>query len=125
MTLPTKSYDYLGVCTQVIDGDTVEVVLDLGFYIAVTIRVRLLNVNAPELFSGPPAVRAAGALAKLALQGLLPTGTPVRVVTLKDRRSFNRYIATVYTYDDAGVGTDINALMEKAVVAILASWVAP
>lgn len=124
MTLPPKSYDYLGVCTQVIDGDTVEVALDLGFYIAVTIRVRLLNVNAPEIFSGPPAVRAVGALAKAALQGLLPTGTPVRVVTLKDRRSFNRYLATVFTYDDAGAGTDINAAM-IVVLAALASGVAP
>ena len=106
MTLPIKSYDYLGTCTQVVDGDTVEVALDLGFYITVKIRVRLLDVNAPEIFSGPPATRAVGALAKEALKVLLPEGTPVRVVTLKDRRSFNRYVGTVYTYT-----TDINAAM--------------
>ena len=33
---------------RVVDGDTLVVVVDLGFYISITIRVRLAEINAPE-----------------------------------------------------------------------------
>lgn len=35
---------------KVIDGDTVEVLIDLGFDISIKERVRLLGVNTPEIF---------------------------------------------------------------------------
>jgi micrococcal nuclease len=33
---------------KVVDGDTVDVVIDLGFYLSIKKRVRLLGINAPE-----------------------------------------------------------------------------
>jgi len=41
-------YQYKGTIRRVIDGDTLEVDVALGFYITKTIRVRLRGINAPE-----------------------------------------------------------------------------
>jgi micrococcal nuclease len=40
---------YEGVITHVVDGDTLDVSIDLGFDISLTIRVRIAGVNTPEL----------------------------------------------------------------------------
>jgi micrococcal nuclease len=104
----TRNYEYIGHCTRVIDGDTVEVRLDLGFYTAVTIRVRLLDVYAPEIFRGYAEIREKGMLVKQFVESLLPSGTEVFVVTARDARSFNRYLGTIYTFDHTGRVTDIN-----------------
>jgi micrococcal nuclease len=36
------------ICTRVLDGDTIEVVIDFGFYIQSKQRLRLVRINAPE-----------------------------------------------------------------------------
>lgn len=41
-------YEYKGTVTKVIDGDTIDVLIDLGFCVKVHERFRLLNINAPE-----------------------------------------------------------------------------
>lgn len=97
-------FTYTGIITRVIDGDTVEAVVDLGFQITHTIRVRLLNVNAPELFSGT--ARHLGAQAKTYLESLCLDKT-VTIQTYKDRMTFNRYLATI-TIDTE----NINELMD-------------
>ena len=48
---PHESTPYLfhvGIL-RVIDGDTVEVLADLGFYASMTIRVRVAKIDAPEI----------------------------------------------------------------------------
>lgn len=50
--------------TRVIDGDTVEVVVDVGFHVARTERVRLLGVDTPELFRGSVEEREKGRAAR-------------------------------------------------------------
>ena len=42
-------YRYFGNCTHVVDGDTMDVELDLGFNISRELRIRLLGVNTAEL----------------------------------------------------------------------------
>ena len=41
-------YEYAARLLKVVDGDTVDVVTDLGFHIHITQRVRLLGINCPE-----------------------------------------------------------------------------
>lgn len=64
---------YRGVVARVVDGDTVDVQLDLGFDLTVHARVRLAGVNAPEL--GTFAGRASAAY----MRELLPEGASVDV----------------------------------------------
>lgn len=40
---------YTGVITHVVDGDTLDVSIDLGFNVSICIRVRIKDVNAYEL----------------------------------------------------------------------------
>lgn len=43
-------YDYRVVeVLRVVDGDTVDLRLDLGFYLSAALRFRLLGIDAPEL----------------------------------------------------------------------------
>jgi micrococcal nuclease len=50
-TRPTFNdrYVYAARCVQVIDGDTLDLDIDLGMYFRVTKRVRLKGIDTPEL----------------------------------------------------------------------------
>jgi endonuclease YncB( thermonuclease family) len=50
MTLPLQQYVFKTIVTRVIDGDTIDCDIDLGLHCHRIERVRLLRVNAPELF---------------------------------------------------------------------------
>jgi micrococcal nuclease len=54
-------YIYNCKVLNVVDGDTIDIELDLGFHIKVKERVRLLNVDTPEVFG--PNAEAAGTVA--------------------------------------------------------------
>jgi micrococcal nuclease len=41
-------YEYRARVKRVVDGDTIDFVVDLGFSIHITIRTRLLGVDTPE-----------------------------------------------------------------------------
>lgn len=50
-------YNYNATVLKVIDGDTVDLRVDLGFKVSFEIRVRLMEINAPEL-STPEGIKA-------------------------------------------------------------------
>lgn len=41
-------YEYKAKVINIIDGDTLDLEIDLGFYVSIKIRARLLEVNTPE-----------------------------------------------------------------------------
>lgn len=41
-------YTYRAVCTNVVDGDTVDLVIDMGFRNSSERRIRLANIDTPE-----------------------------------------------------------------------------
>jgi micrococcal nuclease len=41
-------YNYNATCTRVVDGDTIDAMIDLGFGVHVKKRIRLAGINAPE-----------------------------------------------------------------------------
>ena len=43
-----NAYNYLAVVDRIIDGDTIVITVDTGFYLKYKTQVRLLRVNAPE-----------------------------------------------------------------------------
>lgn len=95
---------YRAAITYVTDGDTVDVLLDLGFSHYTYMSVRIAGIDAPKLFSGPPAERADGARAKNYVETLVATRGPHCVVySEKWPQSFGRYVATIRLAD----GTDL------------------
>jgi len=51
------AYVYNAVITNVVDGDTIDARVDLGFYASVNIRFRLNGIDTPELTSTDASVR--------------------------------------------------------------------
>ncbi len=93
----TPAYRYRGFVRRVIDADTFEIVVDLGFRASITIPVRLRGYNAPELST--PEGKAAAAHAAQRLMGC-----SVLVESYKDKQSFARWVADVWTHDGIHVG---------------------
>ena len=91
--MPEVNYTYYAKLKRVIDGDTAEFDVDLGFSVHTHVSVRFRDFNAPEMH-GPN--KAAGQAAKAELETLL-TGHTVILKTNKDNsQSFARYLALVY-----------------------------
>jgi endonuclease YncB( thermonuclease family) len=94
---------------RVLDGDTVELRVDLGFDIHHDLQVRLTGHNAPE---DEGASKVPGAAWTAQLRALLAPESAVLLYTKKARsgkakRSFVRYIGRVVLDD----GTDVSAAM--------------
>lgn len=106
-------YEYLATPVRVVDGDTVDVAVDLGFRIGMTMRLRLYGINAPEMKT------PAGAPAKAHLADLIESSLVdgrLLIHTQKDRtEKYGRYLATLFApngpTDRDGDPISINDLM--------------
>ena len=97
-----KEYIYQGTITQVIDGDTFDIQIDLGFYILHNIRVRLLDVDTPEVY-GTNACEEGKNASKVA-NHFCPPGTKVTIETFKTGK-YGRWLAKVYLQDERCINT--------------------
>src|SRR5690242_17733723 len=84
-------YTYKATVLRVVDGDTVDIEIDLGFDIRTVQRVRLAGLNAPEKNTD------AGMQAKLWLVDRLWIGAQVTVRSDKPGGGdkYGRYLATI------------------------------
>ena len=57
-------YRYKAKITNIVDGDTVDAVVDLGFTVSVDIRFRLYGIDTPELRSSDESIREEAKKAK-------------------------------------------------------------
>lgn len=108
------SYDYrVAGVRRVVDGDTVDLVVDVGFYLTATLRFRLKGVDTPEVRDSDPDIRARAAEATVFVQQWLSDHSAnLRARTYK-ADSFGRWLAEVY---DAETGEDLGqALMDEGV----------
>ena len=96
---------YRAVIERVVDGDTVHVIMSLGVDEYAYRMIRLKDVNAPELFSGPPEERVRGKAARDFLAHLLPQGTTCRLVPERHASCFGRYVAAIELEDGRDVAT--------------------
>lgn len=93
----TPAYRYSAIVRRVIDADTIDLDVDMGFRAwRMRERFRLAGINAPEM-RGPQ--KALGQAAKAWLEAALPIGSAVVIETAKDPDSFGRWIATVWHGD--------------------------
>lgn len=116
-------YEYRARCVKVVDGDTFDFEVDLGFRIVHTIRVRLKDVDTPEMNSKNAAEREHAKEAKtLCIDLMLEpcahvmcAGHPVVIKTEKDKIGiYGRYTAAVTLEDGRDLGQVlIDSGMEK------------
>ncbi|WP_437226011.1 thermonuclease family protein [Planctomicrobium sp. SH661] len=88
-------YEYRTRITRVIDGDTVVGEIDLGFRIALTVTLRLVGINAPEIRGSE---RPRGLAARQYLESLLEelTGQTGQLVVRTQQdvtEKYGRYLA--------------------------------
>lgn len=84
-------YEYKAKVVNVVDGDTIDLVVDMGFYMTATIRSRLLGINTPEIHGE---TKNEGLLAKAYVSSRLLNNEVTIKTTKAD--SFGRWLCTVF-----------------------------
>jgi len=104
-------YDYKAKLVRVIDGDTLVLMVDLGFGVKMKHHIRLARINTPEVRGEE---RDAGMRAKEYVEDVLHGVQELIITTNKDKKgSFGRYIAEV-TFPKDGENKNLgDLLLEK------------
>mgnify|MGYP003394911693 CR=1 FL=1 len=105
-------YEYRATVVGVVDGDTVDLDVDLGFHTQFNSRFRLFGINTPESYGKEASV--AGHAAKDRLKALLPVGLVVLVRTEKDKtEKYGRFLGTIQLRDGPLAGKSVNDILVK------------
>lgn len=92
-------YEYNCEILRVVDGDTVDVSIDLGFDISYKSRVRLYGIDTPESRTRDKDEKARGLMSKEYLMNELSKGQVV-IKTHKDKKGkFGRVLGEMYVGD--------------------------
>ena len=92
-----KLFHYKATVDRVIDGDTIDVTLDLGFDISYRGRIRFQGINAPESRTRDAVEKQAGLAAKRYVEDWI-NGHEQRVIiqtSLDDRGKFGRILGRI------------------------------
>ena len=112
---PTDFSYRINKVTKVVDGDTIDVIMDMGFDIMYKSRVRLFGIDTPESRTRNLDEKKRGLLAKKYLQEALKAGNKLSIKTYKDYETgkFGRILGDVFID-----GKSINAQMVKDFMAV-------
>jgi len=112
-------YEYKCKVKRVVDGDTMDVILDLGFDVHHAVRVRLAGIDTPESRTRDLDEKARGKLSKAFLKESIKGKKIVLKTKIKDSRGkFGRVIAEVWAEFEKGSLRNINELMIKECYAV-------
>lgn len=81
---------------RVVDGDTVDLELDLGFHLTAALRFRLVGVNTPEIFHDPV---PDGFTAKQITEEWLQARAGLLTVRTTKTDAFGRWLAEIIAPD--------------------------
>ncbi len=101
-----SAYKFVVLNYRVIDGDTIDATVDLGFHITKTDRFRFLGMDAPEI--NHEKTRQAGQKAKQFVIKKLATAKVIEIETFKQGK-FGRYLATIWL--DQNYNKSLNQLL--------------
>jgi len=97
-------FQYRVKISRVVDGDTVDANIDLGFNIIHKARIRMLGIDTPESRTRNKKEKALGLASKARLKELIRAADKVTIRTSKDGKGkFGRVLATLEgTYSGIG-----------------------
>ena len=99
-------FEYFCKVNRVVDGDTIDVTVDLGFDIHHSARVRMMGIDTPESQTRNLEEKAVGLASKARLKELLK-GQKIKIETSKEGKGkFGRILADVIVCNKDG--TEIN-----------------
>ena len=94
-------YEYRCKVARVVDGDTVDVDIDLGFGVWMhKQRIRLHGIDTPESRTRDLEEKKYGLIAKEQIKSFMPVGSMQTLVTVKDKAGkFGRILGKFLIYD--------------------------
>ena len=112
-------YEYKCKVKRVVDGDTMDVILDLGFDVHHAVRVRMAGIDTPESRTRDKDEKARGKLSKAFLKESIKGKKIVLKTKIKDSKGkFGRVIAEVWAEFEKGSLRNVNELMIKECYAV-------
>jgi len=108
-----KLYHYRGEVTNVVDGDTVDIMFDLGLNIFVKQRIRLYGIDTPEIFGlrKESEEYQRGIEAKEFVSERV-LNKRVWIKTHKDKTGkYGRYLADIFIQDENGKHASVGKLL--------------
>ncbi|MBT3384284.1 MAG: hypothetical protein HN778_20425 [Prolixibacteraceae bacterium] len=95
-------YKYKAKAGKIIDGDTIDVVVDVGFKITVSQRIRLAGINTPETFrrkKNSEEYKRGIAAKNYLKKRLAENKNEITLETAKDPDLYGRYLGTIIVKD--------------------------
>lgn len=112
-------YIYEAKIIDVYDGDTVTAEIDLGFHVKIKEKLRLSEINAPEIRGEE---REEGKKSKISLSELI-LGREVVIYTERDKKGkYGRYLAEIFVKTENGSWIDVNKTLVEQGYAIFKSY---
>ncbi|HBF00971.1 MAG TPA: nuclease, partial [Dehalococcoidia bacterium] len=98
-------YEYSCKIVRVVDGDTVDVDIDLGFGVWMhKERIRLHGIDTPESRTRDLEEKKYGLIAKKQIKSFMPVGSIQTLVTVKDKTGkFGRILGEIFVKEVEGL----------------------
>ena len=106
-------YQYKAMLLNVVDGDTVDMDVDMGFNVRIKQRLRLLGINTAEINAKDAADRQLAIDAKQFVLGHISVGTTYIINTYKGDK-YGRLLAEIYL----SPGVTLNDLLLQNTLAV-------
>lgn len=97
-------YEYKAKLVKVVDGDTVDAMIDCGFSVYRKERIRLLGIDAPETRTRDKKEKAKGLITKARLKELIKEGKNEFIVKtfLDGKGKYGRLLGVLYNLEVSG-----------------------
>lgn len=103
-------YTYKAKLNRVIDGDTVDAEIDLGFGVFIKQRIRLYGINTPESRTSDPKEKELGLIAKQRLTEILGREFIVETI-LNKRGKYGRVLGILHIEKENGETVNVNDML--------------
>jgi len=99
-------YEYKAIVDRVVDGDTIDCTIDLGFSTWKKVRVRMEGMNAPESRTRDKEEKELGLAAKARLEEILLYNDNHCILKVSGLGKFGRALATVHVKTLSPISTE-------------------
>jgi len=113
-----RKYKFIAKVTNIVDGDTFDAIVDLGFRMTTEQRFRLEGIDTPETWRPKTDAELQHGLKAKGMTGALLRDETITIETYKDASVYNRYSAKVTLPD----GRDLATVLKDAGMGKLASY---
>lgn len=103
-------YTYKARLIRIVDGDTVDAEIDLGFGVYMKQRVRLYGINTPDSRSKDLNEREKGLASKSRLSEIITKEFVIETI-LNKRGKFGRILGNILVEQEDGTMLDVNKLL--------------